>query len=257
MRARETLRVAWWNTGLSPRRSRSEAIADARWATAEEVVEKLLVEARADLVILGELSSAVAEKLQKKLERDRQTRAWHGVESAARRLDVAILYNGTKLDVLDVKPLVDIEKGSAAVRQAHILLRERATRVAIHVFAVHWPSRLVASQARDRSRLGHDLRREVRGLSSGAETPYVVLIGDFNDEPFDPAICDSLNGSRDGPWCVEARTCSTTRPGVCSARARRCGKNHMGGSAQALASTPRASPAAGSRSIKSLSRPPS
>ncbi len=64
----------------------------------------------------------------------------------------------------------------------------------IHLFINHWPSdHLNDSAAAARSRLAQDLRNRLRSMPT---TPHVMMLGDFNVEPFDAAISEELEASR-------------------------------------------------------------
>ena len=62
---------------------------------------------------------------------------------------------------------------------------------AITFFAAHWPSRRESLGEAEREHLGADLARKVSGAKGG-----VIVIGDFNDEPFNKSLSDSLQSTR-------------------------------------------------------------
>ncbi|WP_368517503.1 hypothetical protein [Rhizobium sp.] len=64
----------------------------------------------------------------------------------------------------------------------------------------HWPSRLGKPEdAEIRSHYGATLRREVERLQSSG-VKYLILLGDFNDEPFNRSMTKFLRGCRDADF---------------------------------------------------------
>lgn len=71
----------------------------------------------------------------------------------------------------------------------------------LHVFISHWPSRLWCSEhdAR-RDTLGLRLRDAVESVRQGYSDlydPQIILLGDYNDEPFARSLAEHLPASRD------------------------------------------------------------
>jgi Endonuclease/Exonuclease/phosphatase family len=69
----------------------------------------------------------------------------------------------------------------------------------IHIFISHWPSRLWCEQnGADRHLLGIRLRDAVDEIYQNYNNiPNIILLGDYNDEPFDQSISIQLRATRD------------------------------------------------------------
>jgi len=68
----------------------------------------------------------------------------------------------------------------------------------LDIFVSHWPSRLYLHEDRvDRIEFGLRLRDQVDLLLSSDPATNVILLGDYNDEPFDSVIAEGLRATRD------------------------------------------------------------
>lgn len=67
----------------------------------------------------------------------------------------------------------------------------------LHLYICHWPSRMVEQADRERRTLGQLLAQRISNVRSSIGALPTVVIGDFNDEPFDESLTSSLLGSRD------------------------------------------------------------
>ncbi|HEX7893376.1 MAG TPA: hypothetical protein VF447_04230 [Terriglobales bacterium] len=68
----------------------------------------------------------------------------------------------------------------------------------LHVFISHWSSRLNVQQFQpERHVLGVRLRDAVNAILEKESRAKIVLLGDYNDEPFDAPIAEHLMATRD------------------------------------------------------------
>ncbi|MBA6091047.1 hypothetical protein H4C81_19475 [Pseudomonas monteilii] len=82
-------------------------------------------------------------------------------------------------------------------KQIHAIVED--STAPFHIYISHWPSRLWCHQHdADRHLLGIRLRDSLNNLMEETTTkPFVVLLGDYNDEPFDESLSHQLMASRD------------------------------------------------------------
>lgn len=73
------------------------------------------------------------------------------------------------------------------------------SEVSFHLFVSHWSSRLwTPENSPQRQLLGTRLRDSVDEiLNLYEQDPYIILLGDYNDEPFDVSLSENLMASRD------------------------------------------------------------
>jgi endonuclease/exonuclease/phosphatase family metal-dependent hydrolase len=197
MDERHLLRIAWWNTGLSPPR-RAGHLSDARSRVAREVVRLLIEEDSVDLLALGEVTHADVIHLRNACSATPRLRMVLPLRPAMEPRGIGAIYNADRLSVLARRSLLHTRRGQRLSVAVHVRFATGASDVPLHVFLVHWPSRAKQHQEEQRKALGHELQRKVDALHRGAEAPPpVVIMGDFNDEPFDESVSHALLGSRD------------------------------------------------------------
>lgn len=191
------LTLGWWNTGLSPTKSRNRATVREREAAAV-VVRLLLGVVKVDFLALGEVSEEDVHEMQKLLTTTLgdfvilQTQ-----EKAGRsRFDTSLIHHKR----------LSVTKRESVVRRK----LERTTRVAqrldialpsgeeLYTYVSHWPSRgTLGAWEPERMMLGTVLRESIDMAFDGRPDAPLVLVGDFNDEPFDPVMDGAILSSRD------------------------------------------------------------
>ena len=113
--------------------------------------------------------------------------------------DTGILYRRDTLEFIDAEAIIT-RHGTRNLKIAH-----RAefglphSNEPLHLFVSHWPARLwSAREPALRNLLGTRLRDAYVELIAENEGPmYAILLGDFNDEPFDDPLSYQLLATRD------------------------------------------------------------
>ena len=193
----DTLSFAWWNTGLTPR-GRIATVEQQRIAA--HLVE-LLVGGNIDFIALGEVSlnerviyAEVASHYGYKII--------DGFAKAGRsQFNMLFLYQPIRLNVSDPVAII-VKKGDRTLRIAQRLdIVVNRSDKPLHIFVSHWSSRLhLAEDAPDRALLGLRLRDAVDGIYAQYQpqvVPNIILMGDYNDEPFSKSLTDHLRATRD------------------------------------------------------------
>jgi endonuclease/exonuclease/phosphatase family metal-dependent hydrolase len=178
----ERLRFAWWNTRLVHKDGAKQQ------EIACEVVRRLIDEAGVVLLALGEVTETQAEMLRDACH----TRPLSLLADDSVPRKMALCY---RRDILDLHSYERLTTGWRNKELQRILHAELiGLPLPLHVFVNHWPSNYMndSSQA-ERSRLAQDLRAKLRDMPTLSQ---VVILGDFNVEPFDAAICEELEASR-------------------------------------------------------------
>ncbi len=115
------------------------------------------------------------------------------------QFDTGLLYRHTKLRVSDSLSIV-AKRGTHSLKVANrIDLLTPGARSLLHLFVSHWPSRLWCNEnGADRHLLGVRLRDAVEDISQlYSRQPTTILMGDYNDEPFDSSLSQQLLAARD------------------------------------------------------------
>lgn len=178
----ECLRIAWWNTRLIRRDgSRQRGIAC-------DVVRHLIDELGVVILALGEVTEGQAELLQSSCRtRPLGLQAGNSVPRG-----MALYHRSDLLELESLERVTTVwrRKALGHILYAHVL----GLSSPLHLFVNHWPSNhLNNAAAAERSRLAQHLRDKVCNLPASS---HVVIMGDFNAEPFDVAMSDELEATR-------------------------------------------------------------
>lgn len=189
--------VAWWNTSLAPRgNSRNDA--QLRQA-ALNVVLHLVLERKADFIALGEMSEVDLEYLQNNFP----IPGWRwksGICTVGRAVyEICYAYKEDVLFLAGLEEITDTSAGRTLRVAQRVNLIEAFTGRPLIILASHWPSRRnVGEHHPSRDLMGIRLRDAARTISlPDKSTPHLILLGDYNDEPFSRSLNDQLMASRD------------------------------------------------------------
>ncbi|WP_250501606.1 endonuclease/exonuclease/phosphatase family protein [Caballeronia sp. AZ7_KS35] len=191
------LSFAWWNTSLSPLARPNRATPEER-KLASELIQLLAEQLQVDAIALGEVSQEDIEYLSPGLQ-SLGYELKSGIAKIGRTaFDTCVLYRPEKLVLIGYQDLVSRKSASTlkvAQRIDFLIGQDEPT---LHLFVSHWPSRLWCHENdADRHLLGVRLRDELERTGFQDGNAHAVILGDFNDEPFDPAISKQLRATRD------------------------------------------------------------
>jgi hypothetical protein len=152
------------------------------------VVRRLIDELGVVLLALGEVTEAQAGTLK----------AACGARPLALQVGNSVPRGMTLCHRSDIIEIEKLERVTTVWRRKalrHILYAHFVGLSApLHVFVNHWPSNhLNNAAAAERSRLAQHLRDKSRNLPASS---HVVILGDFNVEPFDVSMCEELEATR-------------------------------------------------------------
>lgn len=191
----EKFSIVWWNTSLAPA-AKSRANKDQRDKVCA-MINLLTQSMQKDFIVLGEVSGDDIDYIRKNCPLG-GFRVDSGIENVGRAsFDTCIIYREDKVFISPVGPVIS-NKGGRVLRVAQRMVVVVAGSV-FHVFISHWPSRLwCAENHADRSHFGLRLRDAVEVVLSDCEVnPHVILLGDYNAEPFSAALSEHVMATRD------------------------------------------------------------
>ena len=182
---------AWWNARLSPPVGKPLAVED-RLVVLEEVLALLV--SGVDLLGLCECGADDVRWLKSALVGTLFDVSSFSTTGAEFRL--AVIWNTETVDIQESEYLTDIVRGTS-FRVGLRLTLSFPAGLNCDLFLAHWPSRMFHhKEAGSREGFGASLRRELEGRrSSGAEN--FIVVGDFNDEPFDLSLTEGLRSTRE------------------------------------------------------------
>ncbi len=192
----EKLSIAWWNTGLSP--SAKSRATDEQRNIAIQVIQYLLLVEKIDFLVLGEIAEEDIFTFQQ-IQNFKNYRIKSGVSKIGHiAFDTCFIYRPDKITVASIDD-IDTGRSGAKLKIAQkLVLRVAITEQPFYLFVSHWKSWLYCPEnSPDRQTLGMLLRQEVDKILSDNNSEFIVLVGDYNDEPFHASLADQLEATRD------------------------------------------------------------
>lgn len=181
--------IVFWNCGLAPTK-KNMLVADAASCDAAAEMIRGLVQGGASMLGLCEVDEASISLLRRHFPVSFEVRPYvHALERS--RWDLALAYDkevwglrGRTIPIT-VGYQRHTYRAGCCTKFLHI-----STGTNVAVYLAHWRSRL-HDGGLARERCGEQLRQRI-----GREKSHVLVMGDFNDEPFDKAL-ENLNATRD------------------------------------------------------------
>ncbi len=115
-----------------------------------------------------------------------------------RGIDVALLYDKSEYNLLEQDFIrIDFPKKVVedyTTRDVLYAVLQNSKKEKIHVFVNHWPSRRGGVEASEpkRTYVASQVKNKIDGIFRKNKKEHVVLIGDFNDEPFNKSVNEVL-----------------------------------------------------------------
>lgn len=194
------IRIAWWNTALAPSRTPLR-VREEQYQAAAKVLVGLIEVADADVIVLGEMSGESVKALRAACPMARARYTWlPAFHRAGRsRFSVCVLSRRHRIRVDFESPIVQMDGNSAVKVGLHFSICQLDAGEWINLFVSHWPSRLHMDRHDSaRTHMAAFFRHWIDDhLLMANPNSNIVLIGDFNDEPFDEGLERYLHASRD------------------------------------------------------------
>lgn len=184
----------WWNTGLSPPRGQVNAPAHM-----DQVAEKLrfMSKRNIDLFCLGEVDAAAIKHFSDEQALLNYKIIDRSQDEAGTKFNMAFAYRADRMELSQFTFLTKrVRMSKKKVAQSFNVTL--ADETLLRVFVVHWPSRLYSPEDGTlRKSIGTLLRDSIDDLLDAFEHEKIILLGDFNDEPYNEAIALEMSASRD------------------------------------------------------------
>jgi hypothetical protein len=189
--------LLWWNTALSPPVAKSRATDEDR-AFVVAQIKSMREELRFDILGLGEVSTEDLEMILDGVGDPALSVLDTTNRSNRVKFDTALIYDRTTLIAGEPVSLTDVYAKST-LKLGQMLSFMAIDGIAeLCVVISHWPSRRSVSELQGkRSELGMLLRQSIMPKRAEGADPYIVLMGDYNDDPFSPSLASHLLATRD------------------------------------------------------------
>lgn len=192
MSSKKNLRIGWWNTGLCAKAGKNPP-SPKHIEIAIETCKLLVDTENFDFLALGEVDQTQLKNIKNAVNPRQQT------NEAAISQNIGILYNPGSMAL---KESIIIEERQAKTKLNNGVKFEMeivGKDLSVSIFVVHWPSRMVAENVTKRSYLASRLMDRINSEEKDEDgpKPFIIALGDFNDEPFDQSVNNLLCSSRD------------------------------------------------------------
>lgn len=191
------INISWWNTGLVPpvQSEINKPINADKAEKMKSVVFHLIEHQCVDILILAEISAKCSDLLKEVAEKINMKLVLATEKVGRINFDIALFYKEKKLEYLEKENLIPETSAGKKIRcGTRFLLREKITYETLTIFASHWPSQKNAPK--HRTVFGQKLREHVNFILN-KDVDNIILVGDYNDQPFSSSIIDGIEATKD------------------------------------------------------------
>ena len=192
-----SLQFLWWNTSLSPpvKTLKERALPDQIDFVISQI-KAIRASYGNHLIGLGEVSENNVRAILEGLG-DRYLSGIKFASESKRAInDTALIYDRRSLLHISKRSFETLHGGRTLKVGDSVSFEVTANQDLIHVVTSHWPSNMRHGSDSQRIQMASDLYRSIGNLS-GRRDSYVVLMGDFNDDPFSTSLTSHLLATRD------------------------------------------------------------
>lgn len=190
------LNICWWNTRLTPpvgkfiNKETKKELNDK----VEEVINLLCQEKPLDLIILCEVHSRDEPLIKEISAKNELQYTMASSYMSGVYYDFAILYEKTKINIKSISP---IDEGNSFRQQLRVGVIVEATfdNDEVSIFMSHWNSDMFSGSLK-KSHCASKLRKRIDGHFRNNKE-LLLLVGDYNSQPFDDEITVDLETTKD------------------------------------------------------------
>ncbi|WP_416769567.1 endonuclease/exonuclease/phosphatase family protein [Pseudomonas sp. RHF3.3-3] len=194
------INIGWWNTSLSPPvAKKTKDTGKKKTGLYLKIIEHLITHEHIDLLGLCEVDLIDIDKIKTHLTNsnlnDYKVIPLYK-KHEGRIDDYCLIINSTKITFKDSLELEYCRDELETYYKIGIRVNLEINNDSFFLFLSHWQSQL-SMKAKHRRKLGGFLRKALNTIFQENTSPHIILMGDFNDEPFDDSVCFELLSSRD------------------------------------------------------------
>ncbi|MGL5305766.1 MAG: endonuclease/exonuclease/phosphatase family protein [Aeromonas veronii] len=189
------MKFVWWNTALSPAagKVKSKATEEDRKKVCELILSFFL-KRNANAVCLCEVSDKDILYFENYFDNE-----IFGINDLTHKAgktnyDMAVIYRKETTLTSFVKTVQGTLSGNTIKSGVHLKVTNPKNDFTINIVLSHWPSRIRGDNTEKRIEAGKSLYSYVTQLL--VDDNIVILMGDYNDNPFDQSIHKELKASR-------------------------------------------------------------
>jgi hypothetical protein len=192
----ERMIFGWWNTSLSPvGKDRAD---DVHKQIANKIVKSLIDELKIDCLALGEITNTDLSSMMDGCDVNTLGIYEGTLKEGRLQFDTGIIYNKERLAISNSFSTTS-KHGTRNLKISNqIDFVSLSDGLPVHVFVSHWPSRSTNEEnILSRETIAVRLRDQLNTLHERSPKAAMIVMGDFNDEPFDASISWHLLATRD------------------------------------------------------------
>lgn len=188
---------AWWNTSLSPHSNENKA-SDEHKSYVIFTLLRLIKEKSVDVLCLCEVSIDDIIFIRELLK-DLDFTIYDGtLRDGRKKFDLCVIYRSNILEFVNSNIIskVQVRRKIHAGQEVNFLIKD--TREPLTLYLAHWSSRMYDhEESTKKILLGSLLRDAIMSSFENDKISNIIILGDFNEEPFNKSITDALFASRD------------------------------------------------------------
>ena len=192
----ERMTFGWWNTSLSP--LGKERADQKHKEIAGDVVKSLINDLKIDCLALGEITNNDLLSLKDACASKKLAIYDGTLREGKLQFDTGIIYDPERLRIVGEKSITSVHGGRNSKIANRIELVSTSDNSLFHLFVSHWPSRGTSEETvLRRETIASRLKDQITAIEERSKDPAIILLGDFNDEPFDKSLSWNLLATRD------------------------------------------------------------
>ena len=192
------IKIAWWNLGLDGAQKNANDIDHYR---ARTLLQRIITEETIDGFFLGEVDKSWLSDICIGLDKKYKLFNIALSESEPRSSYIGLIYNSDSINVdkqNQVFCLINSKQRTAAITFRMIL---KYSSISLYICCVHWPAQLnnCIADGPEYVRRAEAIREHLSNYKQSKEglLSKSMIIGDFNEEPFNKSLSEYLQATRD------------------------------------------------------------
>ncbi|WP_353167479.1 endonuclease/exonuclease/phosphatase family protein [Providencia sp.] len=192
------INLAWWNIGISPPIHRTLKDKTNELIAVKTFLTDLFVDKSIDFFVFCEVSSNNTDFLSDLA----QELSLDFVDLTSKNgrliLDMSVMYESSKLEYITHKSINEDDASGVGIRAGvKVIFKELKTEKFITFFLSHWNSKLSIDEM-DRNDFSNILRKMIdRVFDTYGIDSHVILLGDYNTQPYAQALHENLKTTKD------------------------------------------------------------
>ncbi|MEN4608238.1 endonuclease/exonuclease/phosphatase family protein [Pantoea agglomerans] len=188
---------AWWNTSLSPHSEEGQA-SDEHKDYVIDTLSRLIKNRDVDVLCLCEVSEVDVKFLSEKMLGSEFSIYDGTYRDGRKKFDICIIYKKDLLSVVSSEIISKIPISKKIYAGQEVMFIIKSTLEPLALYLVHWSSRIYDYEdSPNKVLLGGMLRDAITISVKNNSIENFIILGDFNEEPFNKSITVGLGASRD------------------------------------------------------------